>query len=470
MRSPSLRILVALSILTLSAHAQTVPVAFVDVNVVPMDRESVLAHQTVLVKDGKIAAVGPISSVTIPRDAQRIDGRNRYLMPGLADMHMHFMRPVSNRASDKAARHGSVGSESPNFAEENPALALLFVANGVTSVRNTWGDPAILAFGKEIASGKVLGPHIYSSGPVTDGSPPEWHGSRSVANAEQAREAVQEDKQAGYIAIKVYDGLSKDAYEAMVAEALKEHLPVIGHVPDAVGMSGVLAAHQYSVEHIEYPLIAILSDKVKQPPSDADLVKYPDLAKLPDLAKKMKVAGTWFCPTLVAYRIPPTDAAWVAQEKFVPPAILARYQKAYARVSGEPIISPLEGSEAQPIYLAIVGALHKGGVKLLLGTDAHKPSALSGFSINEELADFVAAGLTPFEAIQSGTSDAARFLHRETEFGTIAVGLRADLMLLNANPLENVGNVQKREGVMVQGNWLTEDVLRSKLEKLSEAH
>ena len=212
MRSPSLRILVALSILTLSAHAQTVPVAFVDVNVVPMDRESVLAHQTVLVKDGKIAAVGPISSVTIPRDAQRIDGRNRYLMPGLADMHMHFMRPVSNRPSDKAARHGSVGSESPNFAEENPALALLFVANGVTSVRNTWGDPAILAFGKEIASGKVLGPHIYSSGPVTDGSPPEWHGSRSVANAEQAREAVQEDKQAGYIAIKVYDGLSKDAY------------------------------------------------------------------------------------------------------------------------------------------------------------------------------------------------------------------------------------------------------------------
>ena len=256
----------------------------------------------------------------------------------------------------------------------------------------------------------------------------------------------------------------------MVAEALKEHLPVIGHVPDAVGMSGVLAAHQYSVEHIEYPLIAILSDKVKQPPSDADLVKYPDLAKLPDLAKKMKVAGTWFCPTLVAYRIPPTDAAWVAQEKFVPPAILARYQKAYARVSGEPIISPLEGSEAQPIYLAIVGALHKGGVKLLLGTDAHKPSALSGFSINEELADFVAAGLTPYEAIQSGTSDAARFLHRETEFGTIAVGLRADLILLNANPLEDVGNIQKREGVMVQGNWLTEDILKAKLEELSHSH
>ena len=219
-----LQILISSCTLTLSAPAQTVSIAFVDVNVVPMDREAVLAHHTVLVKGGKIVAMGPNSSVTIPRDAQRIEGRNRYLMPGLADMHMHFMRPVA--AADRAL-NGSIGSESPNFAEENPVLALLFVANGVTSVRNTWGHPEILAFGKEIAAGRVLGPYIYSSGPVTDGSPAEWHGSRSVANAEQGRKAVREDKQAGYIAIKVYDYLSKEAYEAIVAEAQKEGLPVI---------------------------------------------------------------------------------------------------------------------------------------------------------------------------------------------------------------------------------------------------
>ena len=462
-----LQILISFCTLTLSAPAQTVSIAFVDVNVVPMDREAVLAHHTVLVKGGKIVAVGPNSSVTIPRDAQRIEGRNRYLMPGLADMHMHFMRPMA--AADRAL-NGSIGSESPNFAEENPVLALLFVANGVTSVRNTWGHPEILAFEKEIAAGRVLGPHIYSSGPVTDGTPAEWHGSRSVANAEQGREAVREDKQAGYIAIKVYDYLSKEAYEAIVAEAQKEGLPVIGHVPDAVGMSGVLAAHQYSIEHIEFPLLAILSDKAKQPPSDADLVKYPDLTKLPDLAQKMKAAGTWLCPTLVAYRIPRTDAAWLEQEKFVPSAILARYGKAYASENRTPVIDPLNSSEAQPIYFAIVGALHKGGVGLLLGTDAHKPNALPGFSLHEELASFVVAGLTPYEAIRAGTSDAARFLHRETEFGTVAVGLRADLILLTANPLDDVGNVQKREGVMIQGNWLTEDVLKSKLERLSRTN
>ena len=463
----ALQILVAYCALTLFAHAQTIPIAFVDVNVVPMDREVVLAHHTVVVRDGKIVAVGPNSLVAIPPDAQRIEGRNRYLMPGLADMHVHFMRPVA--AADKA-RNGSIGSESPNFAEENPTLALLFVANGVTSVRNTWGHPEILALGKEITAGKVLGPHIYSTGPVTDGSPAEWHGSRSVANAEQAREAVREDKQAGYIAIKVYDYLSQEAYEAIVAEAQKEGLPVIGHVPDAVGMSGVLAAHQYSIEHIEFPLLAILSDKAKQPPSDADLVKYPDLAKLPGLAQKMKAAGTWVCPTLVAYRIPRSDAAWLEQEKFVPPAIRERYEKAYTSESRTPVIDPLNSPEAQPIYLAIVGALHKGGVGLLLGTDAHKPNALPGFSLHEELVSFVKAGLTPYEAIRAGTSDAARFLHRETEFGRVAVGLRADLILLTANPLDDVGNVQKREGVMVQGNWLTEDALKSKLERLSQTN
>jgi imidazolonepropionase-like amidohydrolase len=255
-----------------------------------------------------------------------------------------------------------------------------------------------------------------------------------------------------------------------VAEAQKEQLPVIGHVPDAVGVAGVLAAHQYSIEHIEYPLLAILSDKAKQPPSDADLVKNPDLTKLPGLAEKMKAAGTWLCPTLVAYRIPRTDREWLEQQRFVPPAILARYEKAYTLGSHTPISDPLDSPEAQPIYLAIVGALHKGGVNLLLGTDAHKPSALPGFSLHEELASFVAAGLTPYEAIRSGTSDAARFLYSEAEFGTVAVGRRADLILLTANPLENVGNIQKREGVMVQGNWLTEDALKSKLERLSQTN
>lgn len=140
-------------------------------------------------------------------------------------------------------------SASNDYAQENQALALLYVANGVTTVRNMWGHPAIDALAKEVDSGRVLGPHIYSVGPLADGNPPVWEGSRIVETRQQGEEAVRSDKQAGYIAIKVYDRLSKDACQAIVAAAQEQGLPVVGHVPTAVGLSGAIAARQDSIEH-----------------------------------------------------------------------------------------------------------------------------------------------------------------------------------------------------------------------------
>jgi imidazolonepropionase-like amidohydrolase len=426
-----------------------------------MDHEGVLPHHTVVVKAGQIVAFGPNETVLVPVDAQRIDGRGRYLMPGLADMHVHFMRPAP---IGKGKGPGSIiGSSSPSFSQENDILAVLYVANGVTSVRNMWGHPEIDALGKRIQAGVTLGPHIYSTGPLNDGKPISWRGSREIKNRQQAREGVRADKEAGYVATKVYDGLTKESYEALVAEARKEHLPVVGHVPDAVGYNGVLAAHQDSIEHIEYPLIALWSDNAGPVKYDENLLKNIDLKKLPDLASRQSAAGSWLCPTLAAFRQPLTDPEWLEFQKLVPPAILKRYEKSYVFTAS----SPLHTQEARTFYLAILSAFHKAGVGLLLGTDAHKPGALPGFSIDGELADFVAAGLTPYDAIRAGTSDAARFLHRETEFGTIAIGHRADLLLLSANPLEDIVNVQKREGVMVQGSWLTEEVLKSKLQGIA---
>lgn len=454
-------LLVALCFYVRPTAAQNTAIAFVDVAVIPMNHEGVLPHHTVVVKAGRIIAVGPNETVAIPDDAQRIDGRGRFLMPGLTDMHVHFMRPAP---IGKGKGPGSIiGSSSPSYSRENDVLAVLYVANGVTSVRNMWGHPEIDALGNRIQAGATLGPHIYSTGPLNDGKPISWRGSREIKNAQQARESVRADKQAGYVATKVYDGLSKESYQALVAEARKENFPVVGHVPDAVGFDGVLAAHQDSIEHIEYPLIALWSDKASPVKYDENLLKNIDLTKLPDLASRQSAAGSWLCPTLAAFRQPRTDSEWLEQQKLVPAAILKRYEKSYAFT----VSSPLHSQEARTFYLAILSAFHKAGVGLLLGTDAHKPGALPGFSIVGELADFVAAGLTPYEAIRAGTSDAARFLHRESEFGTIAVDHRADLLLLDANPLEDVVNVQKREGVMVQGNWLTEEVLKSKLQGIA---
>jgi imidazolonepropionase-like amidohydrolase len=272
MKSVGKFIVLALT-LAFRVDTQQPPIAFVDVAVVPMDKEQILSHQIVLVVSGRIAQVGPAASVKVPADAYRIDGRGKFLMPGLADMHVHLIRsalqetpqpsPSATTCLASGERYRTAAglrrerrctsrpaSASSENAQENRALGLLFVANGITTVRNMWGDPAIDTFAREVESGRVLGPHVYSTGPITEGNPPVWEGSRIVETKVQAQEAVRDDKRAGYIAVKVYDWLSKDAYNALVSAARSEGMPVVGHVPVEVTLREAIAARQDSIEHL----------------------------------------------------------------------------------------------------------------------------------------------------------------------------------------------------------------------------
>jgi imidazolonepropionase-like amidohydrolase len=454
-------------------YPQERPVAFVDVTVVPMDKKQTLAHQTVVVESGRITQVEAAASVKVPRGALKIDGKGKFLMPGLADMHVHFIWPAiaaksqPSTSKDPSLRTGTPGSASNDYEPQNRALALLFVANGVTTVRNMWGNTAIDHFAKEVDSGDVLGPHIYSVGPLTDGNPPAWEGSRIVETREQAMEAVRSDKQMGYIAIKVYSRLSKDSYEAIVSAASQQGLPVVGHIPTAVGLSGAIAARQDSIEHLQGFWQALQSDdSATQKKSSIELLEHIDLKKLPALVQAIKAADIWNCPTLSLHFVAQTDALWSEEESLVPPDMRDRYKSAYPDGSK----SPKDSSKGRAIDLAIVTALYSGGAHLLLGTDAVKPGTLPGFSLHEELTDFVAAGMTPYEAIRAGTSDAAKFLHQESEFGVVATGRRADLLMVEANPLDDVKNVSKRIGVMVNGRWLTEEELTQKLAALKASY
>jgi imidazolonepropionase-like amidohydrolase len=453
-------------------NAQERPAAFVDVTVVPMDKEQVLPHQTVVVEGGRITQVGSSASAKVPNRALKIDGKGKFLMPGLADMHVHFMRSAIAAKSqlatskDPSFRTGIPASASNDYERENRALALLFVANGITTVRNMWGNPAIDAFAKEADSGRVLGPHIYSTGPVTDGNPPRWEGGRVVETREQAEEAVRSDKQAGYVAIKVVDRLSKEAYDAIVAAARREGLPIVGHIPTAVGLSGAIAARQDSIEHLYFWSALQPEDSTGQNQSSNEMLEHADLKKLPALVQAMKAAEMWNCPTLVLYDRPRTDALWLEEKSLVPPSLMERLERMYPNGLDAARSSP----EGHALSLAIVTALHAGGAHLLLGTDAVKPGTLPGFSLHDELAYFVAAGMTPYEAIRAGTSDAAIFLHQENEFGIVSAGRRADLILVGANPLEDVKNVSKRVGVMVNGHWLTEEELKQQLASLRKTY
>ena len=454
-------------------NAQQQPTAFVDVTVVPMDSERVLPHQTVLVADGRIVQIGPSSSTKPPKADSKIDGRGKFLMPGLADMHVHFIRSaVVAKSSSPSSNNSSLrsvmsASASEQHERENQAFGLLFVANGITTVRNMWGDSAIDNFAKEVNSGRVLGPHIYSTGPITDGNPPVFENSRVVETQAQAEAAVKQDKEAGYVAIKVLNRLSADAYDWLVSSAKGQGLPVVGHVPYAVGLRRVIAARQYSIEHLEGFWEALQPDESTASSAPwHTLVEKADFTKLPPLVQAIRSADIWNCPTLVLNQVLPNDAEWQRRIGLVPPDIPARYLKMYPQWNPDAALT----FKAYQQSISMTRALHEGGAHLLLGTDSYKPTVIPGFSLHQELQGFVEAGLTPYQAIRAGTADAAIFLHQETEFGVVAVGRRADLLLLEANPLQDVKNVSKSAGVMVNGQWLTETELQRRLLDLRNSY
>jgi imidazolonepropionase-like amidohydrolase len=437
----------------LSVQAQPKPVAIVDVTVVPMDRERLVEHQTVVVQDGRITAMGALQSVRVPATAQRIDGRGKFLMPGLTDMHVHFVRealPETPQASGLNAagrRSGIPASASKDHALENQAYALMLVANGVTTVRNMWGSETIDTLAKEINSGGLTGPHIYSTGPITDGNPPVWASSRVVETPAQAEEAVLSDKTKGYVAIKVYGRLSKDSYNAIVAAARRHRLPVVGHVPASVGLEEAIAARQDSIEHLDSFMPSLALDGTLT----TERLQHADFKKLPAIVQAIKAADVWICPTVVVYDARRTDAVGLEEASFIPPDVFVRYDRMYPNHAIDPRGTP----EGHAVFIAIVSALHSGGAHLLLGTDTMKVGTLPGYSLREELDNFAAAGMTPYQAIRAGTADAAKFLHQENEFGLVSKGLRADLILVDANPLADVKNVSKLAGVVAGGRWIT---------------
>jgi hypothetical protein len=324
--------------------------AFVDVAVVPMDRVGVVEHQTVLVAQGRIQRIAPVRSAHISANAHRIDGRHRFLMPGLADMHVHFVREALPELPAAVANRGPgppgiPASASADHERENRAYALMFLANGVTTVRNMWGSPIINAFADEIRSRDVAGPFIYSTGPVTDGNPPAWFSSRVVETAAEAEAAVKADKRDGFVAIKVYSLLPKNAYTAIVTAARKEGLPVVGHAPRSVGVEGAIAARQDSIEHLDEFLPSLQpGGRPAQQKPYADALRDMDLGRLPALARDIAAARIWVCPTVVVTDLPRTDAVWREEASFIPPSVFDRYARSY-RVSR---LAPTRGVRRGP--------------------------------------------------------------------------------------------------------------------------
>jgi imidazolonepropionase-like amidohydrolase len=415
-----------------SPPAEERTIAFVDVNVLPLDGERVVGGQTVLVRAGTIVAFGPSSSVAVPARAQVVEGRGKYLMPGLADMHAHLIR------------------------EED---LLLYVARGVTTVRNMWGAPVHLAWRERIARGGLVGPTIVTAGPIVDGENPTHDGSLVVRNAQEAQEAVALHQRAGYDFVKIYSDLPLPAFEALVAAARSAGLPVAGHVPRPVGMARAALGGQRSIEHLSAFSEAIQKDDSPvlgkfDRASRARKLDFIDEGRIAPLVDQIRASGAWVCPTRVVWSVNDSPAAMKQrlarpEMKYVGRFDVAIWESELDR-SAEQVAADARGNAFGD---RILEALHRGHANLLVGTDTANPFVVPGYSVHEELALFVRAGLTPYEALSAATRRAAEFLG-QNDVGTIAVGKRADLLLLEGNPLVDVRETERIAGVMARGRWL----------------
>ena len=431
-----------------SADHQTI--AFVNVNVVPFDRERILEGQTVIVRDGRIAKIGATGNVKVPAGALKIDGRGKYLMPGLADMHVHFS-PGADLAGQQLQ---------------------LFLANGVTTVRNMIGKQEHLLLRERLAKGELPGPTIYTAGPPLLGN--------TVSTPEAAERAVVEQRKAGYDLIKVHEGLTPETYAAIVTTAKRVGIPFAGHVTATIGLKRALDAQQTSIEHLDGYLQAMVADNspVKAGPSQLVLgpvLEHIDESKIPTLAAATRKAGVWNDPTLTLFKLvvseaKPDEFSQWPELQYVPATMREGFTKQKLSTAG----IPAPGSERQryiELRNKMVAALHAAGAKLLIGPDSPQFFLVPGFATHKELQSFVEAGLTPYEAIEAATRNPGEYFAEvmkvPREFGTVEVGMRADLLLLDANPLESVANVSKRVGVMARGRWLPESELRKMLENIA---
>ena len=430
--------------------------AIKNVTVISMADADVHRGQTVVVQDGRIAEIGPSEQVRPPSGAIVVDGTGRYLIPGLADMHAH------------------VYSDSE---------LLLYVAHGVTRIRNMWGSHTSLAMRARSDSGVITAPRILTAGRLVDGSPPLWgETSASVTDPETARVIMDEEQEAGFDFLKVYETLSAETFDAIAAHAADIGHPFGGHVPRSVPLERALRSGMHTIEHNSGWGPATRVYRPRGPDEGREVLqgiargdtgweRLFDLDRTRELAELAAESGVWHVPTLSWYA-----GAYVsrrqAQDRFaragmesMSPRVLAAWDPA-----ANPGLQSLsdETLEAFQTLLAIeqirTKALHDAGAPLLLGTDAPNPFVPTGAAVHEELALLVEAGLTPFEALQTATSAVADFLGDST-VGTIAPGHLADLVLIDGNPLENISATREIAGVVLRGRWLARDTLDSLLQR-----
>ena len=438
---------------------------FTHVTVIDTTAANAKPDMTVVIVGDRIREIANSETIRPAKNAEIVDATGKFLIPGLWDMHVHWY--------DKD-------------------YLPLFIANGVTGVRQMFGAPEHYQWRKEIEAGQLVGPHMLIASPIVDGPKPVWPGSIAVSNASEGRQAVIEIKRSGADFVKVYSLLPRDAYFAIADESKKEGIPFEGHVPDSISVEEASNAGQRTIEHLTGVLNACssreaelrgLAQETEGQPSSARFAgpKHRERQELalgtysPERAEilfgELKKNQTWQCPTLTVLR------SWAYSDtpsftndprlKYIPRDIASSWDpKADTFLKAMTADDWALSKKVFSKELEIVGAMQRAGVQILAGTDTLNPFCLPGFSLHDELGLLVQSGLTPMQALQAATLNPARFLGREKDFGTVAKDKIADLVLLDANPLDDIGNTRTISAVVFNGKLLSRASLDGMLAKI----
>lgn len=427
--------------------------AFTHVNVITMENETVLKDQTVLIKDGKIAKIGAAADIDIKGGATAIDGRGKYLIPGISEMHAHI--PGNQNGTE--------------IVEET---LFLYLSNGITLIRGMLGQPYHLTLREQVAKGEVLGPRIYTSGPSINGN--------TVRSVEEARAKVTAQKEAGYDFLKLHPGLTRENFDAVVATANKVGIPYAGHVSTGVGVRRAIEAKYASIDHVDGYVEGLVPSSIRVNPNTNGFfgVNFTDIADenlIPELVNATKEAGVWIVPTqaMMERWIGPTPAAEIGADpemQYMNPRTLNNWIRTKDNILSNSTYDANQANKFNALRRKVIGDMHKAGVGILLGSDAPQVFNVPGFSIQREMDAMLRSGMSPYEILKSGTVNPAIYFGDEDLYGKVKEGLSADLILLDANPLNNIANMKNPAGVMVRGKWLSEEFIARRLKVIAERY
>ncbi|MBO0938339.1 amidohydrolase family protein [Fibrella sp. HMF5335] len=452
MRSFLLLLLVAL---TPAAFGQALvsngsrEIVFRSVNVVPMDQNVVLDNQTVVVKNGRITAMGREGSVRFGRDAQVVDGKGKYLLPGWAEMHAH-VPPIDDLEPMKDG-------------------LMLYLTNGITTIRGMLGHPKHLELRQLVNAGTVLGPHFYTTGPSFNG--------QTVKTAERGAEMVREQKTAGYDYLKLHPGLTNATFPAIARTAHEVGIPFVGHVSFNVGVWRAIDAGYSSIDHLDGFVEAITprSDTLAEQETGlfgAWIAYRADTTLIPKLMRALRDKSIWVVPTQALaerWLSPQRAEAYTSAPEMVymKPQEIKNWTDAKNGYLSNPQFSQAHAEQLIQVRRKLIRDCQRNGVGLLLGSDAPQVFNVPGFSIHHEMQYMVDAGLTPYEALRAGTVNVAAYLNKK-DAGTIKTGNVSDLVLLSGNPLTDIRQTRRIEGVMIGTNWLPKAYIEQALAKLKK--